>query len=520
MNWFYRLTVAKRLTILVLSAASGLAFMTAMAFYQIRQVYDAATYASVNTVPSLVVLDEAQTSFDTMRVLVYQQLLTTDDAEKKRIEQKMGEQHERIIDALKRYEPLTSDDKDRSMLSADQERLTNFESLRDSVLALSRTNTSAAFSQAQTQLFPTAEKLNAAIITHRAYNVQLGQQGSDTAARIVHHVLVAILVAAGLTLAIAAALGTLIVRHLLRELGGEPAYAVAVAKRIAEGDLATAVQTRAGDESSLLAAISAMRDNLEQIVGRVRTGTQAIASASRQIAAGNLDLSARTEEQAASLQQTAASMEELTTTVRNNSDSAAHANRLASSASDVAAKGGDVMSQVIGTMHEISASSSKVVEIIGVIEGIAFQTNILALNAAVEAARAGDQGRGFAVVASEVRSLAQRSASAAKDIKVLIMNSVSRVESGGQQVEVAGTTIGEVVTNVRQVAGMIAEIAAAGLEQGTGIEQVNQAVAQMDQVTQQNAALVEEAAAAAESLRHQSQELESLVSVFRIASMS
>jgi methyl-accepting chemotaxis protein len=517
MNWFYGLTVAKRLIILVVSAAAGLAFIAAMAFYQIRQVYESATYASVNTVPSLVVLDDAQTCFDTMRVLVYQQLLSTGDAARTRIEQKISEQHGRVVDAMKRYEPLVSDEKDRSMLSADRELLSNFESVRDGVLVLARTNTASAFSEAQIKLFPAAEKLNAAIVEHRAYNVQLGQQGSDVAAQMVNRVLLTILVAAGVTLAMVAALGTLIVRHLLGELGGEPAYAVKVAKRIAAGDLATAVITRLGDESSLLAAIGAMRVNLAEIVGRVRNGTEAIASASRQIAAGNLDLSARTEEQAASLQQTAASMEELTTTVHNNSESAAQANRLASSASDVAAKGGDVMSQVIGTMREISASSNKIVEIISVIEGIAFQTNILALNAAVEAARAGAEGRGFAVVASEVRSLAQRSASAAKDIKVLIMNSVSRVESGSQQVEIAGTTIDEVVTNVRQVAGMVAEISAAGQEQGTGIEQVNQAVAQMDQVTQQNAALVEEAAAAAESLRHQSQELEGLVSVFRIA---
>ncbi|WP_374725911.1 methyl-accepting chemotaxis protein [Paraburkholderia phenoliruptrix] len=209
-------------------------------------------------------------------------------------------------------------------------------------------------------------------------------------------------------------------------------------------------------------------------------------------------------------------MEELTTTVKHNSDSASQANELASAASGIAAKGGQVMSQVTGTMLAISEASSKVAEIIGVIESIAFQTNILALNAAVEAARAGEQGRGFAVVASEVRSLAQRSATAAKDIKTLITDSASRVEAGGAQVGQAGATIEEVVVSVRQVAQLIAEIASAGREQGKGIEQVNQAVAQMDQVTQQNAALVEEAAAAAESLRHQSQELEEVVRVFRM----
>ncbi|MEM5316503.1 methyl-accepting chemotaxis protein [Paraburkholderia sp. JHI869] len=517
MQWFYQLTVAKRLTILVTSAAIGLSLVATLAFQQVQRVYDAASYASVNTVPSLLVLDDAQSGLDTMRVIVYQFLLSTTSTVKSALKDRIGKQHDRLVDALKRYEPLISDDHDRSLLTADRDVLAAYDVLLDKALELSSTDAAAALSLAETQMAPTAEKLNSALISHRAYNVELGKNGSAEAARIINRVLWMISIVSATTVLVISGLGMAIVRHLLRELGGEPSYAVQVAKRIAAGDLATEVQSKAGDRTSLIAAIGTMRDNLAQIVGRVRDGTEAIASASRQIAAGNLDLSARTEEQAASLQQTAASMEELTATVKQNADSASQANQLASAASDIAEKGGQVMTQVIGTMNTISEASNKVVEIIGVIESIAFQTNILALNAAVEAARAGDEGRGFAVVASEVRGLAQRSATAAKDIRSLIMESASRVESGGQQVGQAGATIEEVVVNVRQVASIVAEIASAGVAQGTGIEQVNQAVTQMDQVTQQNAALVEEAAAAAESLRHQSRELESLVSVFEVS---
>ncbi|SFC46612.1 methyl-accepting chemotaxis protein [Polaromonas sp. OV174] len=311
-------------------------------------------------------------------------------------------------------------------------------------------------------------------------------------------------------------IGVAISRSLTRQLGGEPGYAVHIAGRIAEGDLTVAIETRAHDNSSLLAAMKTMRDSLVGIVGRVRTGTDTIATASGQIAAGNQDLSSRTEEQASSLEETAASMEELTSTVKQNADNARQANQLAVSASSVAVKGGSVVSQVVNTMGAINASSHKIVDIIGVIDGIAFQTNILALNAAVEAARAGEQGRGFAVVAAEVRNLAQRSAAAAKEIKVLIDDSVDKVEEGSKQVAEAGKTMDEIVDSVKRVTDIMAEITAASQEQTSGIEQINQAITQMDQVTQQNAALVEEAAAAAQSLQEQASGLSEVVSVFQL----
>jgi len=323
-------------------------------------------------------------------------------------------------------------------------------------------------------------------------------------------VLVACSLAAGIGIGIA------LTRNLTRQLGGEPAYAAAVAERIAAGDLSTDVSLRAGDRTSLLHAMKTMRDSLAKIVAEVRHGTESIASASSQIASGNLDLSSRTEQQAGSLEETASSMEELTSTVKQNADNARQANSLALSASDIACRGGAVVAEVVETMGAINESSKKIVDIIAVIDGIAFQTNILALNAAVEAARAGEQGRGFAVVAAEVRNLAQRSAAAAKEIKTLIGDSVEKVDSGSRLVDQAGATMQDVVESVRRVADIISEITGASAEQTSGIEQINQAITQMDEVTQQNAALVEEAAAASEALREQADRLSHLVAVFRI----
>ncbi|MDR6396118.1 methyl-accepting chemotaxis protein [Herbaspirillum seropedicae] len=293
--------------------------------------------------------------------------------------------------------------------------------------------------------------------------------------------------------------------------------AVRIAKTVAAGDLGSRiVVTRKDETGELLQALKEMNASLQKVVGGVREGSDTIVTASTQIAGGNLDLSARTEEQASSLEQTAAAMEEITSTVRRNADHARQANAMAGSVSEVASRSGLVVSDVVGTMDEIQASAREIEEIISVIDGIAFQTNILALNAAVEAARAGEQGRGFAVVAAEVRSLAQRSATAAKEIKDLIGNSVEKIAAGSKLVQAAGTTIEELVRSVRDVTQIMSEISAASGEQESGIEQVNQAIAQMDTVTQQNAALVEEAAAATEALKAQARRLAESVSVFRL----
>jgi len=326
----------------------------------------------------------------------------------------------------------------------------------------------------------------------------------------------AILFGGVLAVAFAIAMGLWVTRALSRQLGGEPAYAASVVSEIAKGNLAVDVQLASGDTTSLLAAMKTMRDSLAQVVGNVRSAVDSMRTASGQIAEGNQDLSSRTEQQASSLQETAASMEQLTSAIRQSTDSAKQANTLAGAASVAATKGGEVVTQVISTMGQISASSSKIAEIISVIDGIAFQTNILALNAAVEAARAGEQGRGFAVVATEVRNLAQRSAQAAREIKDLIGDSVEKVGAGSKLVDAAGTSMSEIVDQIRRVTTLIGDVTNGATEQAAGIEQVNEAVTQMDTVTQQNAALVEESAAAAASLKEQALRLAGVVAVFKL----
>jgi methyl-accepting chemotaxis protein len=340
---------------------------------------------------------------------------------------------------------------------------------------------------------------------------EAGAQAKTAVANLVTTIIAAVLFAA----LVAVGMAVWIIRSITRPIN----EAVELARAVAAGDLTRRVEVRSKDETGvLMQALAEMQNGLVQVVSRVRGGSEGVSSASVQIAQGNQDLSSRTENQASALEETAASMEELSSTVRQNADNAAQANQLAQTASNVARQGGEVVSQVVDTMKGIETSSKKIADIISVIDGIAFQTNILALNAAVEAARAGEQGRGFAVVAGEVRNLAQRSASAAKEIKDLITESVERVSSGTLLVDKAGSTMSEVVDSVRRVTDIMAEISAASKEQSDGVAQIGEAVTQMDQATQQNAALVEEMAAAASSLRTQASDLVQTVAVFRLSS--
>jgi len=367
---------------------------------------------------------------------------------------------------------------------------------------------------------PLWAKLNAQLTQQmQAATERAGARHATTEQRSTQSLVVAAAFAA-LALTVCVALSLVMVRTVRRELGGEPADAKRALLRVAEGDLRDDVVVPASAAESLMAAVQKMQASMRGMVGQVRQSSDSIGTASSEIATGNQDLSTRTEQTAANLQQTASSMEQLTGTLRQSADAARQANQLASSAAEVAERGGCVVSQVVATMNEINTSSRKIADIIGTIDGIAFQTNILALNAAVEAARAGEQGRGFAVVAGEVRSLAQRSAEAAKEIKALIGTSVDKVDSGSRLVADAGSTMTEIVASVKRVTDIIGEITAASSEQSEGIGQVNSAVTQLDQMTQQNAALVEESAAAAESLRQQAGLLAQAVGTFKVTAAS
>ncbi|MDH6591129.1 methyl-accepting chemotaxis protein [Variovorax sp. TBS-050B] len=442
-------------------------------------------------------------------------LVKSNDAEVQEYLQKhMTKTSAAISETQTRLEALLDSPEERAISEDIKGKRTQYVGLRNAILKLKADGKQdEAARLTNEKLVPMLDVYDASIramLTHQAEQI-------DKAADAVHALNRAgrmnVIVLGVVALALGAVLAWLLTRSITRPL----TEAVRVARTVADGDLTSRIEASSRDETGqLMQALKNMNTSLATVVSGVRHGTDAIATASGQIAAGNQDLSSRTEEQASSLEETAASMEQLTSTVKQNADNARQANQLALSASEVAVKGGNVVGQVVDTMASINASSKKIVDIIGVIDGIAFQTNILALNAAVEAARAGEQGRGFAVVASEVRSLAQRSGAAAKEIKGLIDDSVGKVDMGSTLVGEAGKTMEEIVGSVRRVTDIIGEITAASQEQSTGIEQVNQAIAQMDQVTQQNAALVEEAAAAAQSMQEQAASLVGAVSVFRL----
>jgi len=416
------------------------------------------------------------------------------------------------------YEALVAGDDERKKLDALKKSLAGYQKAQAQVLALGKDKKKQDAADISDGAASMAfDETIGALTQLTQLNFDGGKAAAAQAAQVYVQARWFVLAVLASALALGLTLALLITRHLLRQLGGEPGTAVAVARAVAEGDLSTAIQVRSGDTHSLMAWLQTMQRSLAQAVSNVRQGSDHVATASAQIASGNQDLSSRTEDQASALQQTAATMEQLGKTVHNNADNARQASQLAEGASTVAVRGGEVVGEVVQTMKGINDSSRKIADIIGVIDGIAFQTNILALNAAVEAARAGEQGRGFAVVASEVRSLAQRSAEAAKQIKGLISASVERVEHGSALVDRAGQTMQEVVASIRRVSDIVNEISTASGEQNDGVAQIGQAITQMDHSTQQNAALVEESAAAAASLRQQAEQLVQAVAVFKLA---
>jgi methyl-accepting chemotaxis protein len=432
----------------------------------------------------------------------------------------MNAELDKIADARKKYGAaketlmkLLSDDKEKQLMAAVDEALKAGAAKNNELVKLRKEGEiqdATAFLIKETG--PSLQAVLKALDAFVDYEAKLAADAATDVAQVYSSSRILLLVLG--TAAIAIGVGVAL--FITRSITGPLNKAVDVAETVASGDLSARIDTGGGDETGrLLNALKAMNDSLLNVVSQVRAGTDAISTASSEIAAGNLDLSSRTEQQASSLEETASSMEELTSTVKQNADNARQANTLAKSASEVAVKGGDIVAQVVDTMGTINDSSRKIVDIIAVIDGIAFQTNILALNAAVEAARAGEQGRGFAVVASEVRNLAQRSAAAAKEIKELINASVANVDTGSRLVNDAGQTMGDIVTSIQRVTDIMGEITSASQEQTLGIEQINAAITQMDEVTQQNAALVEQAAAASQSMQEQAGNLATVVGFFK-----
>ena len=516
MKSFNNLKIGARLGIVFASGLALLGLILGLGLYSMHSI-EASLHKIVGN--DYVKVNLANRMLDSIRdIQAYQGtiVLLTDEADINAELAKVAAARKTYSEAKEKIAKALTTDKGRGFMVRIDEAIAVAVPLSNKVLDLAKVNKNAEATEVLTKesrpAISNAIKEIDAFVVHEN---KLAEAGAESAKADYARAQTLMLVLGFLAIASGAIVAWAITRSITRPLG----EALAVAQKVAAGDLTSRITVTANDETGqLMQALQAMNQNLLRIVSEVRQGTDTIATASSQIATGNQDLSSRTEEQASSLEQTAASMEELTSTVKQNADNARQANQLAVSASEVAVKGGEVVGQVVGTMASIDASSKKIVDIIGVIDGIAFQTNILALNAAVEAARAGEQGRGFAVVAAEVRSLAQRSASAAKEIKGLIADSVEKVDAGTRLVGDAGRTMEEIVDSVKRVTDIMGEITAASHEQTQGIEQINQAVTQMDQVTQQNAALVEEAAAAAGSLQEQATSLVQAVSVFNLGS--
>jgi len=505
-----RLGIGFSVTLVLLCLVGALGLM------QTSHIYSGAQDLATNLLPSVQRLGNIRALASETRQASLGYLIATDPAERTSQRSKHDAALSELARVWPQYEAVVGSAEELQLSNQIKAAWSTYLALDKKLNQLSDSGDDR-FSDARSLAGGDSSSAFAAVTDLVAQDIALNSRGADDdnaqAAAAFHNALLFTWVLIGIAIVLSLVVALVITRSITVPIK----TSVKIAQTVAQGDLTSKIEVSGNDETSqLLRALNHMNEKLAEVVGRVRSGSDSIATGADQLAAGNTDLSQRTEEQAASLEETAASMEELTSAVKQNAENSRQANTLASNASNIAQRGGDVVGRVIETMQAISSSSIKVADIISVIEAIAFQTNILALNAAVEAARAGDQGRGFAVVASEVRTLAQRSASAAKEIKGLITHSVDRVNAGSALVEEAGTTMGEVVLAVKNVSDLIAEITAASVEQQLGIDQVNKAVSQMDQVTQQNAALVEEASAAAQSMAAQSSALRETVSIFTL----
>jgi len=514
MMFFNDLKISAKLLVGFILLLILTAFIGIFSIYELASVNNSATELGTNWMPSVKAAMGIKERVSRIRSQEAQMVFAENPEEIDKYVGRIKEAVTGLKESEAAYSALISEPEEKAVYSEYTQKAAEYLQITDKMIALKKADNSP---DAVALMRGDSSKINTKMRELVDKMVQINSDGGIKAYQsgisVYEHsrMLIIILLAAslGIGLFLAFSIAGIVSRPL--------EHAVKVAQTVASGDLTSHIDVRSKDETGLLLqALKDMNDSLMKVVTEVRNGTDEIAHASSEIAHGNMDLSNRTENQASSLEETASSMEEITSTIQHNADNARQANQLSHSASEVAQRGGQVVSQVVSTMGSINDSSKKIVDIIAVIDGIAFQTNILALNAAVEAARAGEQGRGFAVVASEVRNLAQRSASAAKEIKELINDSVDKVSEGSRLVDQAGSTMSEVVDSVKRVSDIISEITAAGLEQSTGIGQINDAVIEMDSMTQQNAALVEEAAAAAASLQEQAQRLSQVVSVFKL----
>ncbi|UVS99896.1 methyl-accepting chemotaxis protein [Burkholderia glumae] len=515
MKLFSDVRIGVRLGLAFTAMLSLLCMVGGFALIQASRIHDNTTDISTNWLPSVQTLGDVRAYANTVRRASMARVLALTDTDRHLYWEKHEAAANSLNASMKKYDGYISSPEEGELYRRIKSAWNNYSAADAHLNSLLESTDN--FDAARSLAAGDSTRLYSAFNEALAQDIQLNARGAAHASAEADESYNASLWFASILIAISFGVGVTVAYLITRSITVPISRSVAIAEAVARGDLTSQIEVRGKDETSrLLRALKNMNEQLVKVVGRVRAGSDNIAVSAEQLAAGNTDLSQRTEEQAASLEETAASMEQLTATVKQNTESAQQGNVIAANASEVARNGGDIVGRVVSTMREISASSAKVAEIISVIESIAFQTNILALNAAVEAARAGDQGRGFAVVAGEVRTLAQRSATAAKEIKSLIENSVERVHTGSELVDEAGRTMNEVVRSVKRVADLMGEITAASIEQRTGIEQVNTAVVQMDQVTQQNSALVEEAAAAAQSMAAQSNSLRDTVSIFRL----
>jgi methyl-accepting chemotaxis protein len=514
MKSIYDLKIATKLLASFSVVVSLSLLLGAFSIVQLARVNQTSTDMEQNWMPSMRVLLEIKSNVTRLRSLEFTRILATEDEEGAKVEQRIAAVLEDFRKNNDGYRKLISEPEEKRIYGEFSAKWERYVAAHNTIMGLVREH---KFDEARDTIRGEPSKLFAEIGVVIEQLVKLNFDGGVAASKAGDEIYTSSRIWIGGAMLACTVLGLSLALWIARIVSVPLVEALRVARTVAAGDLTSRIESTTRDETGqLMQALKDMNANLLNIVSKVRAGTDTIATASSQIASGNLDLSSRTEQQAGSLEETASSMEELTSAVKQNSENARQANQLAASASNVALKGGSVVSEVVDTMGSINESSKKIVDIISVIDGIAFQTNILALNAAVEAARAGEQGRGFAVVAAEVRNLAQRSASAAKEIKSLIGDSVEKVEAGSKLVNRAGSTMDEIVASVRHVTAIMSDIAAASTEQEAGIEQINRAVTEMDHVTQQNAALVEEAAAAADSLQEQAKTLAEIVAVFKL----